>query len=86
MHPDRFIGGWRQLVGRVKEGWGLLTDDGAVAHAGRREWRLGRRQQRDGEARDEAACALADWQQACRVGRHRSQHRHPPPTWQSDAP
>jgi len=36
VNEDRVIGRWHQWVGQAKESWGLLTHDGAVAHAGRR--------------------------------------------------
>jgi uncharacterized protein YjbJ (UPF0337 family) len=59
VNEDRVIGRWHQWVGQAKESWGLLTHDGAVAHAGRRERLSGVIRQRYGVARDEAARAIA---------------------------
>ncbi|HSV69393.1 MAG TPA: CsbD family protein [Methylibium sp.] len=74
MNRDRLAGGWRQVVGRAKEGWGLLTHDSVVAHAGRRERLAGQIQHRYGVARDEAAHAIAAWERTRRTAlrpRHR---------------
>ena len=49
MNEDRVIGRWHQWVGQAKESWGLLTHDGAVAHAGRRERLSGVIRQRYGQ-------------------------------------
>jgi uncharacterized protein YjbJ (UPF0337 family) len=75
MNQDRLTGRWRQWVGSAKEGWGLLTHDGAVAHAGRRERLSGVIQQRYGRARDEAAHAIAAWEQARRTEYRRWRRR-----------
>jgi uncharacterized protein YjbJ (UPF0337 family) len=74
VNEDRVIGRWHQWVGQAKESWGLLTHDGVVAHAGRRERLSGVIRQRYGVARDEAARAIAAWEQARRAG-FRRRHR-----------
>lgn len=75
MNQDRLLGSWHQVVGHAKEGWGLLTHDRAVAHAGRRERLAGLLQQRYGVARDEAAHAISAWERARRAGFRRRQRR-----------
>lgn len=74
MNQDRFQGCWHQVVGRAKEGWGLLIHDSVVAHAGRRERLSGQIQYRYGVARDEAAQAIAVWERA-RLTTLRPRHR-----------
>jgi uncharacterized protein YjbJ (UPF0337 family) len=53
MNQDRIQGRWKQLKGKLREGWGRLTDDDLDVIAGRRDQLLGRIQQRHGLARDE---------------------------------
>jgi uncharacterized protein YjbJ (UPF0337 family) len=52
MNQDRIQGRWRQIIGKVKEQWGRLTDDDLDVIAGRREQLLGRIQRRHGLAKD----------------------------------
>ena len=52
MNQDRIQGRWRQIMGKVKEQWGRLTEDDLDVIAGRREQLLGRIQQRYGLAQD----------------------------------
>ena len=54
MNQDRIEGRWKQIIGKVKEQWGKLTDDDLDVIAGRRDQLLGRIQQRHGIAKDEA--------------------------------
>jgi uncharacterized protein YjbJ (UPF0337 family) len=54
VNQDRIEGRWKQIKGKVKEGWGRLTDDDLDVIAGRRDQLLGRIQRRHGVARDEA--------------------------------
>jgi uncharacterized protein YjbJ (UPF0337 family) len=54
MNHDRIEGRWKQLLGKIREYWGRLTDDDLDVIAGRRDQLLGRIQQRDGLARDQA--------------------------------
>jgi len=55
MNWDRVKGNWKQLKGRVQEGWGRLTDDPLAAIAGRREIRAGRLQAAYGIGKEEAS-------------------------------
>lgn len=54
MNHDRIEGRYKQLLGKLREYWGRLTDDDLEVIAGRRDQLLGRIQQRDGLARDQA--------------------------------
>ena len=54
MNQDRIEGGWKKVMGKVKEQWGKLTDDDLDVIAGKRDQLLGRIQQRHGIAKDEA--------------------------------
>jgi uncharacterized protein YjbJ (UPF0337 family) len=54
MNHDRIEGRRKQLLGKLREFWGRLTDDDLDVIAGRRDQLLGRIQQRDGLARDQA--------------------------------
>jgi len=54
MNWDRVMGNWKQLKGRVRAGWGKLTDDHLAATAGRREICAGRLQEAYGIGREKA--------------------------------
>jgi uncharacterized protein YjbJ (UPF0337 family) len=54
MNWDRVKGNWKQLKGRLRAGWGKLTDDHLVALAGRREICAGRLQEAYGIGREKA--------------------------------
>lgn len=54
MNEDRIKGQWKQLVGKIKERWGDLTDDDLTAAEGSSERLEGILQERYGIARDEA--------------------------------
>jgi uncharacterized protein YjbJ (UPF0337 family) len=58
MNWDRVKGNWKQLKGRVRAGWGKLTDDQLAAMAGRSEICAGRLQEAYGIGK-EAAGRLA---------------------------
>ncbi len=45
-------GNWNQLRGRLKEAWGVLTDDDLDRYRGQREQLEGRIQARTGESRE----------------------------------
>lgn len=60
MNHDRIEGRWKQLLGKVREYWGRMTDDDLDVIAGRRDQLLGRIQQRHGLARDQAG-KHKDW-------------------------
>ena len=51
---NRIAGSWKQLEGKVKAKWGLLTDDDLMTINGSRELFVGKIQERYGIAKDEA--------------------------------
>lgn len=55
MNWDRLHGNWKQVAGRIKQRWGLLTDDALREIEGRREELMGRIQEAYGISRDDAA-------------------------------
>lgn len=54
MHRDTLKGNWNQLKGKVKEQWGMLTDDDLKVVEGNYDQLVGRVQERYGYSRDEA--------------------------------
>ena len=54
MNEDKIQGNWKQLVGKLKQRWGKLTDDDLKVAEGSGEYLVGRIQERYGIARDEA--------------------------------
>lgn len=60
MNQDRLQGRWKQLKGKIREGWGRLTDDDLDVIAGRRDQLLGRIQERHGAAREDAREEVRD--------------------------
>jgi uncharacterized protein YjbJ (UPF0337 family) len=54
MNWDRVKGNWQQLKGRVRAGWGKLTDDHSTAMEGRQEVCAGRLQEAYGIGREKA--------------------------------
>ena len=62
MNEDTVKGNWTQFKGKVKEQWGKLTDDDLDVIAGKRDQLLGKVQQRQGIARDEAEKQVSDWE------------------------
>jgi uncharacterized protein YjbJ (UPF0337 family) len=61
MNWDRIEGNWKQVTGKAKQQWELLTDQDFAAIAGRQEQLAGKIQQRYGVARDEADRQVAAW-------------------------
>ncbi|MCC6587700.1 MAG: CsbD family protein [Bryobacterales bacterium] len=61
MNWDRVEGKWKQMTGTVKEKWGKLTDDDLDMIDGRREYLVGKLQERYGIAKDEAERQADDW-------------------------
>lgn len=45
-------GNWKQFKGKVKEAWGVLTDDDLDRYEGQRDQLEGRIQERTGESRE----------------------------------
>ena len=54
MNEDKIKGNWKQLVGKLKQHWGKLTDDDLKVAEGSGEYLVGLIQERYGVARDEA--------------------------------
>jgi uncharacterized protein YjbJ (UPF0337 family) len=54
MNEDKIKGNWKQLVGKLKQHWGKLTDDDLTVAEGSGEYLVGLIQERYGVARDEA--------------------------------
>lgn len=61
MNKDVIAGNWKQLVGKVKEQWGKLTDDDLAQIEGRQDQLVGRIQERYGIAREEAERQVKEW-------------------------
>jgi uncharacterized protein YjbJ (UPF0337 family) len=61
MDWNRVQGSWKQLEGKIKAKWGLLTGDDLTAINGRREQLEGKLQQRYGWAKDKARKEIDDW-------------------------
>jgi uncharacterized protein YjbJ (UPF0337 family) len=62
MNNDRIKGNWKQLAGKIKAQWGDLTDDDLTVAEGNQEYLVGKLQERDGIARDEAARQVRDFE------------------------
>ncbi len=61
MTQDRLEGKFTQMTGKLKEKWGLLTDDDIATAKGRREILSGRIQERYGIAKEEAEKQLDEF-------------------------
>jgi uncharacterized protein YjbJ (UPF0337 family) len=61
MDWNRVQGNWKQLEGKIKAKWGLLTGDDLTAINGRREQLEGKLQQRYGWAKDKVRKEIDDW-------------------------
>lgn len=62
MNRDIIEGNWKQLVGKVKEQWGKLTDDDLDVIQGKRDVLAGKIQERYGLTRDEAEKRIEEWE------------------------
>src|SRR5262245_5967112 len=58
---NRIAGSWKQLEGKVKAKWGLLTDDDLMHIKGSRELLVGKIQERYGIAKHEARKQIDDY-------------------------
>jgi uncharacterized protein YjbJ (UPF0337 family) len=54
MNWDQIAGNWKQLTGKVKAKWGILTDDDLTRIAGKREELAGLIQKHYGVAKEQA--------------------------------
>ena len=61
MDWNRVQGNWKQLEGKIKAKWGLLTGDDLTAINGRREQLEGKLQERYGWAKDKARKEIDEW-------------------------
>lgn len=61
MNWDQIEGNWKQFKGRVRERWGLFTDDDLDVIRGRRQQFVGKLQERYGIAREEAERQIEDF-------------------------
>jgi uncharacterized protein YjbJ (UPF0337 family) len=61
MDWNRIEGNWKQFKGKIKEQWGLLTDDDLDKIAGKREQLEGKIQERAGITKDAARKSVDDW-------------------------
>lgn len=62
MNEDQVSGNWKQFKGKLQEQWGKLTNDDLDVIEGKREQLLGRIEERQGVAREEADKQLSDWE------------------------
>jgi uncharacterized protein YjbJ (UPF0337 family) len=62
METDTIKGQWKQLKGKVKEKWGKLTDDDLTEVEGRRDYLIGRIQERYGIAKEKAADEVREFE------------------------
>jgi uncharacterized protein YjbJ (UPF0337 family) len=61
MNWDRIEGNWKQFKGQIRQRWGKLTDDDMDVIAGKRDVLVGKVQERQGIARDEAERQVDEW-------------------------
>lgn len=65
MNKDTVQGTFEQFKGKIKEGWGKLTDDDIALFNGKREQFFGKVQEKYGMAKDEAQKKLNEWKASC---------------------
>ena len=61
MDWNRVEGDWKRMKGKVKEQWGLLTDDDLTAIGGRRDQLEGKIQERYGYGKDQVRKEIDSW-------------------------
>ena len=54
MNWDQIAGNWKQVTGKVKEKWGILTDDDLTTIGGKRDQLTGLIQKHYGVAKEQA--------------------------------
>ncbi len=62
MDWDRIEGNWKQVKGKAKEKWGMLTDDQLDVIAGKRNQLSGKIQETYGISRDAVEKQISEWQ------------------------
>lgn len=65
MNKDTVKGSFEQLKGKIKEGWGKLTDDDIALYDGKKDQFFGKVQEKYGVAKDEAQKKLDEWSSSC---------------------
>lgn len=66
MNWDTVKGQWNQLVGKVREKWGKLTDDDMTTIAGKKDQLVGKLQERYGLAKDAAEREVDEFLASCK--------------------
>ncbi|HBO0991291.1 TPA: CsbD family protein [Pseudomonas aeruginosa] len=61
MNSDVIKGKWKQLIGKIKERWGDLTDDDLQAADGHAEYLVGKLQERYGWSKERAEQEVRDF-------------------------
>lgn len=61
MNRDRWLGIWKQFMGKAREQWGTLAGDPFAIDAGVRDQLLGRIQEQRGASKEEADRQLTDF-------------------------
>ncbi|TCP43068.1 CsbD family protein [Rhodovulum marinum] len=61
MNVDELKGNWKQIKGRVREAWGVLTDDELEQINGDREQLVGKVQEKYGKTREAAEREVDDF-------------------------
>jgi uncharacterized protein YjbJ (UPF0337 family) len=61
MNQDQFAGIYKQFSGKMKGGWGKLTNNPLLVTAGTRDQRAGRIQEEYGVSKETAARQLKDF-------------------------
>lgn len=70
MNQNQFVGIWKEIIGRVKEQWGTLTNDLSLEVAGQRDQLVGRIQEQRGLSEQRAARQLNDFRYRNRNWKH----------------
>jgi uncharacterized protein YjbJ (UPF0337 family) len=66
MNKDRMEGNWEQFKGKMKQSWGKMGDDDfALIQKGKRQEFLGKVQERQGIAKEEAEKQLKEFEASC---------------------
>ena len=66
MNWDQIKGNWKQFTGQAKQQWGKLTDDDLTTVDGKREELVGKVQERDGIAKEDAEKQVKQFESSCK--------------------
>lgn len=64
MDNDRYEGQWKQMKGRIKEQWGVLSDDDLKEAEGHEDYLVGRIQEKTGERKDAIRSRLREMERS----------------------